>query len=216
MRASAFVFAFAVGSVGVAQEGGSGQGGEAPPSGTEALEGLDARGGERALEALEEDIQQSGEEADKEDENPADERMPGFGRSPRGFPIFGMNLFTRKGRLRDPLMPVSSDYILGPGDTLVVHFWNDQIDSRRLRLSISRDGTISLPEKVGEVVLSGLTFVEAERLIEAGRVAVDGRRIASPALDITPDQAVTVDGKPLPTPEADQLLRRFLELCFEG
>lgn len=43
---------------------------------------------------------------------------------------------------------------------------------------------------------------EAERMIEAGRVAVNGRRIDSPALNVTPRDKITVDGAPLP--EADQ------------
>lgn len=39
---------------------------------------------------------------------------------------------------------------------------------------------------------------DAERLIEAGKVAVNGKRIKTPALNVTPDDLVTVDGKPLP------------------
>lgn len=48
---------------------------------------------------------------------------------------------------------------------------------------------------------------EAERWILEGRVAVDGTVIESPALDVTPDQRVTVDGKPLPEPEPTRLFR---------
>jgi len=46
---------------------------------------------------------------------------------------------------------------------------------------------------------------EAERLIAEGRVAVNGRRIDSPALDIAPDDRVTVDGAPLSAPERPRL-----------
>lgn len=42
---------------------------------------------------------------------------------------------------------------------------------------------------------------EAERWIEAGRVAVDGDVIKSPATNVTSEQTITVDGKPIP--EAD-------------
>lgn len=38
---------------------------------------------------------------------------------------------------------------------------------------------------------------EAERWIEAGRVAVDGRKLSTPAVTVTDGQIVTVDGKPL-------------------
>lgn len=48
---------------------------------------------------------------------------------------------------------------------------------------------------------------EAERWILEGRVAVDGTVIESPALDVTPAQRVTVDGKPLPEPEPTRLFR---------
>ncbi len=48
---------------------------------------------------------------------------------------------------------------------------------------------------------------DGERWIEAGRVAVNGRRITSPALDVTPRDTVTVDGQPLPQPEPTRLWR---------
>jgi len=42
---------------------------------------------------------------------------------------------------------------------------------------------------------------EAERMIEAGRVRVNGAQIDSPALNVTPSDAITVDGKPVGEPE---------------
>ena len=38
---------------------------------------------------------------------------------------------------------------------------------------------------------------EAERMIEAGRVTVNGKNISSPALNVTPRDKITVDGKEL-------------------
>lgn len=46
---------------------------------------------------------------------------------------------------------------------------------------------------------------EAERMIEAGRVAVNGRLIDSPALNVTAKDRVTVDGKPVSEPEPSRL-----------
>ncbi|WP_095590406.1 pseudouridine synthase [Actibacterium ureilyticum] len=46
---------------------------------------------------------------------------------------------------------------------------------------------------------------EAERMIEAGRVTVNGRKIDSPALNVTPADKITVDGKPLAEPEPPRL-----------
>jgi 23S rRNA pseudouridine2605 synthase len=39
---------------------------------------------------------------------------------------------------------------------------------------------------------------DAEKLIEAGRVAVDGKPITSPALNVSADAIVLIDGKPIP------------------
>ncbi|MEM9031467.1 MAG: pseudouridine synthase [Pseudomonadota bacterium] len=46
---------------------------------------------------------------------------------------------------------------------------------------------------------------DAERMIQAGRVTVNGRTIQSPALNVTPADKITVDGDPLPTAEAPRL-----------
>jgi 23S rRNA pseudouridine2605 synthase len=46
---------------------------------------------------------------------------------------------------------------------------------------------------------------EAEAWIAAGRVAVDGKVIASPALDVSPHDRVTVDGEPLRQRERTRL-----------
>jgi 23S rRNA pseudouridine2605 synthase len=46
---------------------------------------------------------------------------------------------------------------------------------------------------------------EAEAWIVAGRVAVNGAAIASPALNVSPDDRITVDGAPLPGRERTRL-----------
>lgn len=46
---------------------------------------------------------------------------------------------------------------------------------------------------------------EAERMIEAGRVAVNGKVIDSPALNVTDKDRVSVDGKPMKAPEPPRL-----------
>ena len=68
-------------------------------------------------------------------------------------------------------------------------------------------------EKLGERIAKVIARAgvcsrrDAEKLIAAGRVSVDGTIIKSPALDVTPDQAIVVDGKPLPTAERTRLFR---------
>lgn len=47
----------------------------------------------------------------------------------------------------------------------------------------------------------------AEAMILAGRVTVNGHLITSPALDVRPEDRITVDGRPLPEPEQARLWR---------
>jgi 23S rRNA pseudouridine2605 synthase len=48
---------------------------------------------------------------------------------------------------------------------------------------------------------------DAEKLIAEGRVTLDGEKIATPALRVTENQVVAVDGKPLAEPEGTRLWR---------
>lgn len=48
---------------------------------------------------------------------------------------------------------------------------------------------------------------EAERYIADGRVAVDGRKLLTPAFNVTPAQIVTLDGTPIAAPEPPRLWR---------
>jgi len=48
---------------------------------------------------------------------------------------------------------------------------------------------------------------DAERMIEEGRVSVDGRVLTSPALNVTGREVILVDGKPLPAAEGVRLWR---------
>lgn len=50
---------------------------------------------------------------------------------------------------------------------------------------------------------------DAERLIAEGRVSVNGRRIDSPALNVTASDHVSVDGKPLAAAEPARLWRYY-------
>lgn len=64
-------------------------------------------------------------------------------------------------------------------------------------------------ERIAKVIArSGLcSRRDAEALIAAGRVSLDGRLLDSAATLVLPEQRVEVDGKPLPTPEAPRLFR---------
>jgi 23S rRNA pseudouridine2605 synthase len=67
------------------------------------------------------------------------------------------------------------------------------------------------PKKAGERIAKVISRVglasrrDAEEWVTQGRVAVNGRVINSPALDITSHDVITVDGKPLPERERTRL-----------
>src|SRR6202012_4363848 len=67
------------------------------------------------------------------------------------------------------------------------------------------------PKKAGERIAKGLARAglasrrDAEEMVVQGRVTVNGRVINSPALDVTANDVVTVDGKPLPPRERPRL-----------
>jgi 23S rRNA pseudouridine2605 synthase len=48
---------------------------------------------------------------------------------------------------------------------------------------------------------------DAERLIADGRVAVDGKTLTTPAFTVTPENRITVDGRPVAEPEETKLWR---------
>jgi protein involved in polysaccharide export with SLBB domain len=61
-------------------------------------------------------------------------------------------------------VPVGPDYVLGPGDNLIVNMWGGE--SSRLDRTIDRQGQIALPE-VGTVMINGLTMSEAQNTIQS-------------------------------------------------
>lgn len=60
-------------------------------------------------------------------------------------------------------LPVGPDYVLGPGDNIIVNMWGGRSD--RLSLTIDRQGQIALPE-AGTVTLDGLTIAQAQSAIQ--------------------------------------------------
>ncbi|MGE5323788.1 MAG: SLBB domain-containing protein [Actinomycetota bacterium] len=60
-------------------------------------------------------------------------------------------------------IPVSSDYIIGPGDELVVEYWGRS--TQRLQVTVDREGRIILPE-AGGLVVAGRTLSDAQDMIQ--------------------------------------------------
>jgi polysaccharide export outer membrane protein len=91
--------------------------------------------------------------------------------SPQGLLQYGYSLFNRPVSTFAPgnNLPVSSDYLVGPGDELKVLMWgriNHSYD-----LQVDRSGAIAIPG-IGPIQVAGLTFAEAKKLIEerAGQI----------------------------------------------
>jgi 23S rRNA pseudouridine2605 synthase len=65
------------------------------------------------------------------------------------------------------------------------------------------------PQRIAKVLArAGLcSRRDAERWVAAGRIAVDGKVLTSPAVTVTEASDIRVDGKPLPEPESARLWR---------
>lgn len=82
---------------------------------------------------------------------------------------FGYDLFEQAAAGFTPQtdVPVPADYVVGPGDELAVQMFGSKNSS--LRLTVSREGTVSFPE-LGPISVAGLRFGAAKAAIE-GRVS---------------------------------------------
>ena len=60
-------------------------------------------------------------------------------------------------------LPAGPDYVLGPGDSLIVNMWGGQ--SSRLNRIIDRQGQIDLPE-AGTIMINGMTIAQAQSAIQ--------------------------------------------------
>jgi polysaccharide export outer membrane protein len=88
----------------------------------------------------------------------------------RLLPVFGAGFFTEADTRGTPnTVPVSGDYLIGPGDELVIRAWGAiDID---YRATVDRNGQINLP-KVGSFSVAGVKASDIERHLrsQVGRV----------------------------------------------
>ena len=79
----------------------------------------------------------------------------------RPLPVYGRQLFDEVPTTFAPVehVPVPADYVLGPGDELLIRAWGKiDLDSR---VTVDRNGQIYLP-KVGSLTVAGLRYEQAE------------------------------------------------------
>ncbi len=82
----------------------------------------------------------------------------------KNLPVFGTEFFANAPSTFTPIqnIPVPADYLLGPGDEVLVRGWGTvEID---YRATLDRNGLINLPS-IGSIVLSGVKAAEAENVI---------------------------------------------------
>lgn len=79
---------------------------------------------------------------------------------------FGYDIFKLPSTTFAPVkdVPVGPDYILGPGDNLVIYIWGNV--QQTFSVTVDRDGKILLPES-GVLYVWGLTFSQAEKLVKS-------------------------------------------------
>ena len=86
-------------------------------------------------------------------------------------PIYGASLFENVPTTFAPVdrVPVTSDYVLGPGDELLIRAWG-QIDLD-VHAKVDRNGNIFLP-KVGSLNVAGLKYAQLEQFLRShvGRI----------------------------------------------
>jgi protein involved in polysaccharide export with SLBB domain len=91
--------------------------------------------------------------------------------STRNLQQFGYSLFASRVSTFAPVanVPVSDDYVIGPGDQLKMLMWG-RINNT-LNLTVGRDGSVSIPE-IGPLQVAGLNFAQTKQLIEdhAGQI----------------------------------------------
>ncbi len=78
---------------------------------------------------------------------------------------FGYSLFAGEPSTFAPVsdVPVPSEYLMGPGDTLIVQLFGK--DNREFSLTVNRDGTVQFPE-LGPISIAGLSFAEAKDTLQ--------------------------------------------------
>jgi protein involved in polysaccharide export with SLBB domain len=84
----------------------------------------------------------------------------------RQLPIYGVNLFRSPPSTFAPVnaVPVTPDYVIGPGDELLIQVWGQV--TLNSRFTVDRSGGIYIPQ-VGTVHVAGLSFAQMHDFLKA-------------------------------------------------
>jgi protein involved in polysaccharide export with SLBB domain len=91
--------------------------------------------------------------------------------------LFGQDIFSRPPETFAPptTMPVTEDYLIGPGDEIKVLMWG-RIDAE-YSLVVSRDGTIQFP-RIGDVSVAGISYKDVKELLKKKAESITGVTIS--------------------------------------
>ena len=140
--------------------------------------------GRKLLEQRERKAGPTGEEQPKppgaeQKAEPAGEVLPSKPEVPEKpeFRIFGHELFSKPPSTFAPItqLPVSDEYVIGPGDEIKVLVWG-RIDAD-YSLVVDNEGVIQFP-KVGPLTVAGLTYKELKELIRRKAEAITGVNVS--------------------------------------
>ncbi|MGA8090673.1 MAG: SLBB domain-containing protein [Terracidiphilus sp.] len=81
-------------------------------------------------------------------------------------PVYGTDLFANVPNTFAPVqrLPVTPDYVIGPGDELLIRTWGQV--TQNLHLTVDRSGSVYIPQ-VGEFRLAGLQFRQLQSFLKA-------------------------------------------------
>ena len=89
-----------------------------------------------------------------------------FGRQDQGKKVFGRDIFNNKSLTFEPVMNIATpqNYVLGPGDQLIVDVYGDT--QRSEQLTVSPDGDVNVPE-YGPIHVAGLSVSAAQSKVSS-------------------------------------------------
>lgn len=81
-------------------------------------------------------------------------------------PVYGVDLFDNVPDTFAPVqrLPVTPDYVIGPGDELLIRTWGQV--TQNLQLTVDRSGSVYIPQ-VGEFRVAGLQFRQLQGFLKA-------------------------------------------------
>jgi protein involved in polysaccharide export with SLBB domain len=81
-------------------------------------------------------------------------------------PVYGADLFVNVPDTFAPVqrLPATPDYVIGPGDELLIRTWGQV--SQNLHLTVDRSGSVYIPE-IGEIRVTGLQFRQLQTFLKA-------------------------------------------------